>query len=705
MALDILITTSRITQDPVARDFIEYLKDHEQNANLQNAIVYYDFPAYSDYETVAHKPDVLIISKNHGVFAVRLYSENKNLQKYDWIDEIDESLGQFCSIFIGRLLKSRLLKSSLSTLKFPVIPIILGNISEEYDLVNSIFIKSFDGFKTSLAESSLDLNDDIITEIRSVLEGAKALTRPQRRIISNTEEQHFGVTIAQLESEIANFDQKQRRAALVNTTGPQRIRGLAGSGKTVILAMKAAYLHLSNPDDLILVTFFTRNLRNLLTNLITRFYRNYKEEDPDWNRIHVRHGWGGNNIPGTYSDTCKRLGVKPISFDEAREATDPFDYVCRQLLKQASVPCFYDHVLIDEGQDFPSGFYELCFALAKGTRDEKNIVWAYDELQNILNVKMRSPEELFGMDGNNEPRISLERAEGKLSFGTINDTVLSKCYRNQAEVLVIAHALGFGIYSDEIVQLLESREHWQDVGYEVQSEGELSVGTIVEILRPAENSPLSFNAIQKANIVKTFISDSLDNEVNWIVNEVKEFINGGLQPEDMLIISLDDRNARRNFSKISEELAIQGVSTNNITADPYNEPPFIMPNMVTLSTVYRAKGNEASVVFAMGINAIYLPTRSGRNKLFTAFTRTKAWLRVSGIGKGARLVCTEIDLARDNFPMLKFVMPDLSNIDLIQRDLSNKASRAKKLLEEYKAKARKMGLSEDDFLESIISED
>lgn len=42
---------------------------------------------------------------------------------------------------------------------------------------------------------------------------------------------------------------------------------------------------------------------------------------------------------------------------------------------------------------------------------KKNIVWAYDELQNILNVKMRSPAELFGQDDDGEPRISLARAE------------------------------------------------------------------------------------------------------------------------------------------------------------------------------------------------------------------------------------------------------------------------------------------------------
>ena len=190
-------------------------------------------------------------------------------------------------------------------------------------------------------------------------------------------------------------------------------------------------------------------MRRLRIRLITRFYRNYRDEDPDWDYIHIRHGWGGSTVPGVYYDASRRNRITPITFTGARQKTagrgDPFDFVCRDLLQKAEIEPYYDHILIDEGQDFPGGFYELCFALAKGIRDEKKIVWAYDELQNILNVAIRSPEQLFGKDTDGQARISLDRSEPKLPPGATNDTVLSKCYRNQREVLVTAHALGFGI--------------------------------------------------------------------------------------------------------------------------------------------------------------------------------------------------------------------------------------------------------------------
>jgi superfamily I DNA and RNA helicase len=711
MALDILITSDRISVDPIGREFIEHVRQEATRLHLEDAAVYYDFPMFADYETVTHRPDALLVSRHHGVIAIRFLDGSDSGRLAD-LPAIDESLGQFCSILIGRLLKSPLLRRGLSVLKFDVTPVVLAS-SANSDLIvleTSRVVTSLASFDTVMGELSVaaPLNGDTIAETRSVTEGAKALTRPQKRIIEDSEKQRRAVALAQLEAEIANFDQKQRRAAIVNVRGPQRIRGLAGSGKTVILAMKAAHLHMERPDNLILVTFYTRSLRNSLRTLITRFYRHYKDEDPDWNRIHVRHGWGGQRTSGAYADTCRRHGRTPLSLSAAQQAaganTDPFDYVCRDLLQKVHVEPYYDHVLIDEGQDFPSGFYELCFAIAKGDRDHKNIVWAYDELQNILDVKIRSSVELFGQDLDGKPRISLERSARYLPPGAFNDTVLSKCYRNQRKVLVTAHALGFGIYG-EIVQLLESREHWEDVGYHVETGGEFDIGKTVRILRPAENSPLSLDEQQAGKIIDWYAATSPGDEVNWVVGGIQNFIESGLQPEDVIVIALDDRYARRYLKAISERLSAIGISSNNIIADPYTEPPFTIAGKVTLSTVYRAKGNEAAVVFALRVDAIPLRTRLGRNRLFTAFTRTKAWLRISGVGSltGGNIYA-ELEAALACFPYLQFQMPDLKKIETIQRDLSERQIRAMKIRDEFLSKLRSAGFSDDEITEILAVE-
>lgn len=704
MALDVIVTTTRISKDPKGRQLVDFLREQADALNIQTGVVYYDFPTYSDYETISHKPDALLVSAHHGIIAIRFIDD---LETSKNIDLIDESLSQFCSLLIGRLLRSPTLRSGLSQLRFEVWPVLISH-GKDISVESCAIARSFDGlakFLSELKDPKLDAN--ALSEMRSVIEGAKALTRPRKRIIDDSERQVFAVALAKLENEIANFDQQQRRAALVIVQGPQRIRGLAGSGKTVIIAMKAAYLHLTHPEEAILISFYTKSLRSTLKTLITKFYRHYRDEDPDWNRVHIRHGWGGSATPGVYSDACRRANLPPLSFGDARQLaggkSEPFEFACRALLEKDVIKPFYDHVLIDEGQDFPGSFYELCYALTKGNRDEKSIVWAYDELQNILNVNIRSPDELFGADTDGQPRVSLERSRANLPPGAENDVVLAKCYRNQREVLVVAHALGFGVYG-QIVQLLESREHWQDVGYTVIEPDEFKVGENVKILRPPENSPLAIENVPGGNLIDIHLTDQPIKEISWVVSEIQKFIEGGLQPEEILVVAMDDRYSRSYLRSISSALADKGIASNNITADPYNEPPFQIAGKVTLSTVYRAKGNEASVVFAIGIDAIPTKSRSGRNKLFTAFTRTKAWLRVSGMQGGAKTIGTELAAARRHFPYLEFKMPDLEEIELIQRDLGKKTAKAKKIRDEVFLKLRNEGFSEEEISDLFVVE-
>lgn len=69
----------------------------------------------------------------------------------------------------------------------------------------------------------------------------------KRRTRVSQKDSH-GAVIQQIEKEIANLDRWQKAAAIEMPDGPQRIRGLAGSGKTVVLALKAAYLHVQRPE-------------------------------------------------------------------------------------------------------------------------------------------------------------------------------------------------------------------------------------------------------------------------------------------------------------------------------------------------------------------------------------------------------------------------------------------------------------------------
>jgi superfamily I DNA and RNA helicase len=705
MALDIVITTSRWRNDPTSRSLVEFLTKHQGELGLPEAVLYYDFPAYADYEASVFRPDLLLLSPAHGFVAIRTFDPSILQRSPQALREVDAALDDFVSNLHSRLIRSRELRKGRTSSIVDIHPVIFlsAGTSSAGD-VGATICASFEALAKFLKESGgTSLKSSIIAEVRSVVEGAKALSRPSKRSIEDPTKLPLAAALAQLESEITNFDEKQRRIALVDVGGPARIRGLAGSGKTVILAMKAAHIHVVDPESFILITFFTKSLRATIKTLVTRFYRQYSDSDPDWKRVHIRHGWGGGTIPGVYSDACTRSGRAPLKLPDAKRLAGrgetAFGAACTDLIQSGLVSPYYDHVLIDEGQDFPDSFYGLALQIAKGERDKKSVIWAYDELQDIMNVKIRQPIELFGRASDGTPLVDLDRTAAQVPPGATNDAVLSKAYRNQRDVLVSAHALGFGVYGN-IVQMLESAEHWEDVGYQVLS-GPLRTGQPVEIIRPDRNSPLSVAKLDGFPIIDSYEASNFNLEVDWAVRQIHSFISAGLQPEELLVVALDDRNARAYLARIAEKLSAEGIGSNNVIADPYNEPPFSISGKVTLSTVYRAKGNEAAAVVAVGIDGVDTRLRDGRNKIFTAFTRSKAWLRVSGVAPAASPIIAELRAAVANSPNIKFIMPNLKEIETIQRGFSKKQAAAKAARELYLKQLRAAGFSEEEIEEEI----
>lgn len=54
MALDVIVTTTRISKDPRGRQLVGFLREQAAALGIEDGVVYYDFPTYSDYETISH---------------------------------------------------------------------------------------------------------------------------------------------------------------------------------------------------------------------------------------------------------------------------------------------------------------------------------------------------------------------------------------------------------------------------------------------------------------------------------------------------------------------------------------------------------------------------------------------------------------------------------------------------------------------------
>lgn len=111
------------------------------------------------------------------------------------------------------------------------------------------------------------------------------------------------------------------------------------------------------------------------------------------------------------------------------------------------------------------------------------------------------------------------------------------------------------------------------------------------------------------------------------------------------------------------------------------------------------------MVAVLGCDAVPLSTRNGRNRLFTAFTRSKGWLRVSGMGHKFSALHGEIRRALDVAPRMEFVMGDPQQLELIQRDLSERDARMQRAQAEMDRVKEQLGLTDDDMRSLFANRD
>lgn len=546
---------------------------------------------------------------------------------------------------------------------------------EDYPLVTNI--KELLQYIDDLMEDE-EFSDDLYSKIVSGIQEAYGINSHRER--GDVNEGTKAYAINQMASLIEKYDSRQMEAILADTTGIQRIRGMAGSGKTIVLARKAVELHTAHPDWDIVVTYYTRSLRDQLVSLISKFYA-AKNDGAKYNeeKLKVMQSWGSASSKGIYYEVCLRHGVSPMNLSEARAKygrnANHFSRMCGDLLK--SVKEFhkmYDCILIDEAQDFDKNYLQLCLKILDGN---KRLVYAYDELQKLNEEAMASPEEIFGQSIN-------------------NDTPLTVCYRNQGNAIVTAHAIGMGLYRKEgLLQLPGSTSVWEAIGY--VSDAPIQEGKEVTLFRTKETSP----ELLKVNPDEIIDFLAYENEKSMyiaLLDMVKNDLDKEqLLPRDIMIIDMDtfdygDNRVRlsRLKDKINAEAAWDEEDNyheeNEIykfdihTAGAANPEDFFREDSVVYSSVRRAKGNETFMVYIVNAQKCVnsLRRRSDRNGLFTAITRSKGWIRVLGYGEDMEVLNQEFEEIKEhNFKLYFDEYPDkdkqkeifLNNQDVADKDV------------------------------------
>lgn len=576
------------------------------------------------------------------------------------------------------LIKGRRLIPPLNVITFaPAIDAVDRLAKEDYPLANERNLA-----KSLSAFSWQDSSDDLYRMTLSAIESLSSIRKSRsKREVSRPDSR--GAKLKKLEDSIATLDHRQNRAVIETVDGVQRIRGLAGSGKTIVLALKAAYLHTQHPDWRIAVTFHTRSLKGQFKRLINNFCVEQSGEEPDWTKIRVVNAWGapgGDERDGIYYEFCRATGQE---FHDFRSASNrfggsdrAFDGACQAALSAvATLPELYDAILVDEAQDFAPSFLRLCYAMLK---PPKRLVYAYDELQNLSGTSLPPPEEIFGTDDRGQPLVSLGDDPRR-------DVILQKCYRNSRPVLVTAHALGFGIYRKPpkgaetgLVQMFDHPVLWEEIGYRVR-EGRLAKGEHVVLERTDETSPRFLEDHSPIDDLVVFLQFGNEAEQNtWLVEQIKKNIEEDeLRHEDIIVIHPDPLTARERLGPIRKALFEMGIQNHLAGVDTDPDVFFkTETSSVTFTSIYRAKGNEAGMVYvvnAQDCDGTGVGLASLRNRLFTAITRSKAWVRVIGYGQGMANLIHEFESLKQHNFRLDFTYPTdevLKKLRIVHRDLS-----------------------------------
>jgi superfamily I DNA and RNA helicase len=516
------------------------------------------------------------------------------------------------------------------------------------------------------------VGDELYRPLQAAIQRVTTIKPRKRREKAKTP-QSRGSILKAIEREIANLDQLQKQAAIESPEGPQRIRGLAGSGKTIVLALKAAYLHAQHPEWVIAVTFQTRSLYQQFVDLIRRFSFEQINDEPNWDNLRVIHAWGGGGRDGVYFQCAQRAGVLPLDFLSARAKFGrerAFEGVCEELLAATAddAPAsLYDAVLIDEAQDLPASFFQVVYHF---TQQPKRVVWAYDDLQKLSEARMPSLEELFGRDSHGEPRVTLVSA-----VGARQDIVLERVYRNPPETLTVAHALGLGIYRKTLVQHFDDATLWLDIGYRVRS-GSLEPGKLVTLERSPESYPPFFKELLTSDdIIVTRRFANVLQQANFVARSIRDELRvGELECDDILVVLPSALTAKSDARVIQTALAQVGLDS-HLAGVTSSVDEIFRPNSIALAHIHRSKGNEAAMVYV--VNADQCLDGPGlitlRNTLFTAITRSRAWTRVCGIDPRMAQLEAEINAVKSHSYALRFRVPtadELAKLRKIHRELS-----------------------------------
>ncbi|HGY7689186.1 TPA: DEAD/DEAH box helicase, partial [Escherichia coli] len=391
------------------------------------------------------------------------------------------------------------------------------------------------------------------------------------------------------------------------------IQGLSGTGKTELLLhkLKKIYLDKENLNSKIMFTCHNKILADNMRKRIPEFFNFMKvEQQISWNeRLWCVNAWGsqydGNS--GAYRYICEYYGLSFYRFSYVMT----FDKVCRIALDELKkLPsnefkhCF-DFMLIDESQDFPSSFIELCELVTRDT-----IYVAGDIFQSIFDTNISNEIQ--------------------------PDFLLSKCYRTDPRTLMFAHGLGMGLFEEEPLTWLMNNE-WEACGYIVDESVKGKLRLKREPLRRFED--VTDAKIHSVELINSTYETEEEN-ILGILRKIKEE-NPTVLADDIGIIFIDQA---KTIFKIADRLELSVPRLLGWKVNKAYETKEKIKDTLFISNKNHVKGLEFP--FVICVTRDIIKSHSYRNSLYMMLTRSfiKSYLL---LGDGNKDLQNEIEKGLD----------------------------------------------------------
>ncbi len=362
--------------------------------------------------------------------------------------------------------------------------------------------------------------------------------------------------------------------------GPRLIRGLAGSGKTAILAAWVAReLPEAAPNRPLLVVYGNQALGPLLQAQIGEAWRDGGNGDFPSRHLRCQH------MADLLRDEAHRAGIA-----HPRGKTDG---LAQALTNQPPAPR-YHAVFVDEAQDFDEVQLALLFRLALPPDPTqpglRRVRIFYDNAQNV-----------YGRRTPNWASLGLDlRGRSK---------VLDESYRSTRPILEAA---------------LNTLYALDPPGRDPTHKEYVERGLIRPVAAHPGRFTVHFAPLDGiAPRLRRFAT--VQEEAGWLSREILSLIDEqGLLPQDIRVLCFRNEQRQPLAEAIGQLLAPLGFGAQSCKGDVDEA------GVVAVSTPHSFKGHEAEVIFVVGVERFVAQGRPQAHALFSSMTRARSLLFVTG---------------------------------------------------------------------------